>query len=70
MRTTESETNEDLNWWRRSRRDLVLLGRLAAMTVFYWTRGARLRRAYRACETRGEVLWVDDDPAETERRLR
>ncbi len=70
MRTTESETNEDLSWWRRCWRDLALLGRLAGMTVYYWTRGARLRKAYRECEARGEVFWVDDDPAETERRLR
>ena len=70
MRTTESETNEDLSWWRRCRRDLALLGRLAGMTVYYWTRGARLRKAYRDYEARGEVLWVDDDPAETEQRLR
>ena len=70
MRTTESETNEDLSWWRQCWRDLALLGRLAGMTVYYWTRGARLRKAYRECEARGEVFWVDDDPAETERRLR
>ena len=70
MRTTESETNEDQTWWRRCWRDLALLGRLAGMTVYYWTRGARLRKAYRECEARGEVFWVDDDPAETERRLR
>ncbi len=70
MRTTETETNEKLNWWRRSRRDLALLSNLAAMTVFYWTRGARMRKAYRDHEARGKVLWVDDDPAETEQRLR
>lgn len=70
MRTTESETKQDQSGWRRFRRDLALLGHLAGMTVFYWTRGARLRKAYRDCEARGEVFWVDDDPAETERRLR
>ncbi len=70
MRTTESESNEDLNWWRRSRRALVLLGHLAGMTIYYWTRGARLRKAYRDHQARGEILCVDDDPAETERRLR
>lgn len=70
MRTTETETNEDLSRWRRIRRDLTLLGRLAGMTIYYWTRGARLRKSYRDFEARGEVLWVDDDPAETERRLR
>ncbi len=70
MRTTESETNDDLSWWSRSWRDLALLGHLASMTVYYWTSGARLRKAYRDCEASGKVFWVDDDPAETERRLR
>lgn len=70
MRTTEVETNEDLSWWRRFRRDLALLRRLARMTAYYWRHGGRLRRAYRECEARGEVLWVDDDPAESERRVR
>jgi len=70
MRTTEIVSNEKLSWWRRCRRDLALLGNLIGMVVYYWTQGARLRRAYRECEARREILWVDDDPAETERRLR
>lgn len=70
MRTTEIKISEGLSWWRRSRRDLALLGKLIGMTLYYWTRGARLRKAYRDCEARGEVFWVDDDPADTERRLR
>jgi hypothetical protein len=70
MRTTEISPDENLSWWRRCRRDLALLRNLAAMIFFYWTRGARLRRVFRECEARGEMFWVDDDPAETERRLR
>jgi hypothetical protein len=41
------------------RRDLALLGRLAAIVVYYATTGVRLRRAYRRCEARGETLWLD-----------
>lgn len=41
------------------RRDLALLRRMAGMLLQYWTAGARLRRAYRRCEARGEILWVD-----------
>jgi hypothetical protein len=44
---------------RALRRDIELLRRMAGMLVQYWTSGARLRRAYRRCEARGEILWVD-----------
>jgi hypothetical protein len=30
------------------------------MVVVYSTVGARLRRAYRRCEARGGVFWVDE----------
>ena len=43
------------------RRDLKLLGRMAGMLAAYWTAGLRLRRAYRRCEARGEVLWLDEN---------
>ena len=33
-------------------------------------RGRRIRKAYRRCQARGEIYWVDEEPAETERRLR
>jgi hypothetical protein len=42
-------------------RDLGLLLRMAAMIVGYWTVGARLRRSYRRCQARGEVLWLDGE---------
>jgi hypothetical protein len=32
---------------------------MAGMLWFYSTEGARLRRAYRDCEARGETYWVD-----------
>ena len=41
------------------RRDLALLARMAGMLLVYWTVGTRLRRAYRRCEARGEVLRLD-----------
>lgn len=41
------------------RQDLRLLWRMVRMVFRYGTTGARLRRAYRRCETRGEVFWVD-----------
>lgn len=41
------------------RRDLTLVRAMARMLFHYWTSGARLRRAYRRCEVRGDVLWLD-----------
>ncbi|HET7295427.1 MAG TPA: hypothetical protein VFM88_23635 [Vicinamibacteria bacterium] len=41
------------------KRDLQILRRIVAMIVSYWVDGGRLRRAYRGCEARGEVFWVD-----------
>jgi len=42
------------------RRDAALLFRMAMMVLGYATAGARLRRAYRRCEARGETLFVDE----------
>jgi hypothetical protein len=44
---------------RGLRQDLRLLRSIASMLVQYWIAGGRLRRAYRRCERRGEVFWVD-----------
>lgn len=41
------------------RRDLELLRRIASMIAQYWLAGGRLRRAYRRCESKGEILWLD-----------
>jgi hypothetical protein len=38
---------------------VALVVRMARMVLAYATAGARLRRAYRRCEARGEVLWLD-----------
>ena len=70
MRTTESRTAGVLSVWGRLRRDLIFLTSLTKMIVYYWIAGGRIRKAYRQCQARGEIYWVDEEPAETERRLR
>jgi hypothetical protein len=70
MRTTESRTAGTLNVWGRLWRDVVFLIGLTKMIVYYWIAGGRIRKAYRRCQVRGEIYWVDEEPAETERRLR
>jgi len=70
MRTTESRIAGALSGWSRLRRDVVFLISLTKMIVYYWIAGGRIRKAYRQCQARGEIYWVDKEPAETERRLR
>lgn len=70
MRTTENRTAEALSVWGRLWRDAVFLISLTKMIVYYWIAGGRIRKAYRQCQARGEIYWVDKEPAETERRLR
>jgi hypothetical protein len=55
MRTLD--TRNPVRGWRR---DLRLLADLAAMLWVYWTTGARLRRAYRRAQLRGETFWIDE----------
>ncbi|MFN8091951.1 MAG: hypothetical protein U0599_06970 [Vicinamibacteria bacterium] len=55
MRTIDARS--PVSSWRR---DLSLALRMAAMVFGYATAGARLRRAYRRCEERGETLFVDE----------
>jgi hypothetical protein len=49
---------------------MVFLVSLAKMIMYYWIAGGRIRKAYRRCQARREIYWVDEDPGETERRLR
>ena len=70
MRTVDQQADPNRSWWAKLKNDLGLAARLFRMTLFYWTRGRKLRATYRRCEQRGEIFYVDDDPAETERRLR
>ena len=70
MRTTESRIAGALSGWSRLRRDVVFLTGLAKMIVYYWIAGGRIRKAYRQCQAGGKIYWVDEEPAETERRLR
>ncbi len=70
MRTTENEASAMLSGWARIRRDLAVLASLAKMIFYYWTVGGRIRKGYRECQARGEIYWVDEEPAETKKRLR
>jgi hypothetical protein len=70
MRTTESRATGTLNMWNRLWCDVVFLISLTKMIVYYWIAGGRIRKAYRQCQARGEIYWVDEESAETERRLR
>ena len=70
MRTVDQKKNPNTGWWAKLRSDVGLAVRLARMTIFYWTTGRKLRAGYRHIEQRGEIFYVDDDPTETERRLR
>ena len=70
MRTVDQQPDLHQGWCAKLRSDLGLAAKLFRMTLFYWTTGRKLRATYRRCEQRGEIFYVDDDPAETERRLR
>ena len=70
MRTTESRIAGALSVWGRLRRDVVFIISLAKMIVYYWIAGGRIRKAYQQCQAQGEIYRVDEEPAETERRLR
>jgi len=70
MRTSDNQANPNESRWAKLRRDFHLLCQLAAMTLYYWTKGSRMRAAYRRCVAENEIYFVDDDPAEAERRVR
>ena len=70
MRTVDQKTDSGTGWWPKLKSDMSLATRLLRMTIFYWTTGRKLRANYRSFEQRGEIFYVDDDPTETERRLR
>ena len=70
MRTVDNPSDPNENRWVKLRRDFRLMCRLGAMTVYYFTKGRQMRAAYRRCEMNNEIYYVDDDPAEPERRVR
>ena len=70
MRTTESTVAGNLSILGRLRRDVTFLVGLVKMSMYYWIAGGRIRKAYRKCQASGEIYWVDEGPAETERRIR
>ena len=70
VRTVDNPASAQQSRWQKLLADASMLLRFAAMIAYYQTAGRRLRRRYRACEARGEIFWVDEDPAESERRVR
>jgi len=70
MRTVDNQADPNESRWAKLRRDSRLLCRLAAMTIYYWTKGRQMRAAYRRCEKLNAIYYVDDEPAEPERRAR
>jgi hypothetical protein len=32
--------------------------------LFYWTKGRKIRAAYRRCKASGETFWLDDEASE------
>jgi hypothetical protein len=59
VRTLDEQNRGSFSVAARLARDLKLLLRLAQMTFDYFTRGARVRRAYRSAERRGQTYWLD-----------
>jgi len=70
MRTVDNQSEPNESRWAKLRRDFRLMRQLAAMTAYYWTRGGRMRAAYHRCQSQNKIYYVDDDPAELERRVR
>jgi len=70
MRTLDNQSPPDAGLLQSLRRDAALLLRFAGMLVYYLTEGRRIRREYRRCEARGEIYWLDEEPPESERRIR
>lgn len=60
MRTLDQEFTTNASRVELLRRDLRVLMRMARMLWRYMWKGGRIRRAYRAMETRGEIYWVDE----------
>jgi len=60
MRTVDNPASADQGLWNKLGTDLALMRRLAGMMLFYWTKGRRIRAAYRRCEASGETFWVDE----------
>jgi len=69
MRTVDTPTSSGRNWWRKTRTDLALLGRIVRMVISYGTDGRKIRKIYRRAQAGGQFVWVDD-LAETERQLK
>lgn len=62
IRTVDKQFTTNTSLWNRLRRDSRLLLRMARMLKVYIFVGGRIRRAYRAKETAGDIYWVDEQP--------
>ncbi len=58
-RTLDGMFTKSGSFWSRCVRNVRLLMRIVAQTIDYFIRGTRVRRSYRARESRGEVHWLD-----------
>ena len=58
-RTLDGMFTKSGSLWSRSVRNVRLLMRIVAQMIDYFTKGTRVRRSYRAKESRGEVHWLD-----------
>ena len=70
MRTIDRNSDANESLWAKVKHDLALARQLLGMSIYYWTKGRKLRAEYRRCQERGEVFYVDEDPAEPEKRVR
>jgi hypothetical protein len=62
MRTIQNNSDPDgYSIWKRTRRNVYLLRRMALMIYSYFVVGRRVRRTYREKEARGEIFYVDED---------
>ena len=63
MRTIDGQLIKSSSLWSRWLRDVRLLWRIGQMLFAYLVVGRRIRQAYRAKESQGEVYWVDEELA-------
>jgi hypothetical protein len=62
MRTIQNNSGSgDYSIWKRTRRNVYLVRRMALMIYSYFTVGRRVRRIFREKEARGEIFYVDED---------
>ncbi|NJN83324.1 MAG: hypothetical protein HC802_14270 [Caldilineaceae bacterium] len=63
MRTIDGQKIKGNSLWSRFVRDVRLLWRIGQMLFAYLVAGRRIRRVYQEKAARGEIYWVDQEPA-------